>query len=143
MKTLKGKSYVSGSAGGKALVTQMPINFTASFTSPVNILPGRRSEIRDRHHDLFGKKIKGRVLIFPAAIGSTFTGMVLLDLMFEKIAPCAMVVQKADSLLVSGSILANVWFKKGIPIVEYEKADLFRDFHGKKRQQERKDSESC
>ena len=78
MTTLKGRGYVAGTARGRALVTRMPMNFTASFSSPVNLLPGRGSEIRDRHHDLFGRRIKGRVLVFPAAIGSTFTGMVLL-----------------------------------------------------------------
>jgi predicted aconitase with swiveling domain len=125
MTILKGRPYVGGKARGKALVTRMPMNFTASFSSPVNILPGRRSEIRDRHHDLFGKRIKGSVLVFPAAIGSTLTGMVLLDRMYEAIAPCALVVQNADPLLVSGSILANVWFNKGVPVVEYKPADLF------------------
>ncbi len=125
MTILKGRTYVSGKARGKALVSRMPVNFTASFSSPINLLPGRRSEIRDRHHDLFGKRIKDRVLVFPAAIGSTFTGMVLLDRMYEAVAPCALVVRNADPLLVSGSILANVWYNKGVPVVEYKAADLF------------------
>lgn len=125
MKVLTGKAYVGGKAKGKALVSRMPINFTASFSSVVSTLPGRRSEIRDRHHDLFGKKIQDTVLVFPAAVGSTFTGMVLLDRMHEGAAPCAMVVQKADSLLVSGAILAEVWFRKGVPVVEYGAEDLF------------------
>lgn len=125
MKVLKGKGYVGGKAKGKALVSRMPVNFTASFSSPVNILPGHRSEIRDRHHDLFQKKIKDTVLVFPAAVGSTFTGMVLLDRMHQGAAPCAILVQKADPLLVSGAILAEVWFNKGVPVVEYESDDLF------------------
>ena len=127
MKVLTGKAYVGGKAKGRALVSKMPINFTASFSSVVNILPGRRSEIRDRHHDLFRKRVKDTVLVFPAAVGSTFTGMVLLDRMHEDVAPCAMVVQKADSLLVSGAILAEVWFKKGVPVVEYDAKDLFNE----------------
>jgi len=125
MSSLKGRAYVGGRARGRALVTRMPVNFTASFSSPVNLLPGRGSEIRDRHHDLFGRKIKGRVLVFPAAIGSTFTGMVLLDRMAEALAPCALVVRSADPLLVSGSILAQVWFDKGVPVVEVPDDDLF------------------
>ena len=125
MTVLTGKAYVGGKATGAALVSRMPVNFTAAFSSPVNILPGRRSEIRDRHHDLFGKRIKNTVLIFPAAIGSTFTGMVLLDRIYEGAAPCAMIVQKADSLMVSGAVLANVWFGRGVPVVEYEEGDLF------------------
>lgn len=125
MTVFKGKGYVGGKASGTALVSGMPMNFTASFSSPVNILPGRRSEIRDRHHDLFGKRIKGRVLVFPAAIGSTMTGMVLLDRIHQGVGPRAIVVRNADSLLASGSILAGVWFGKGVPIVAYGHDDLF------------------
>ena len=35
-----------------------------------------------------------------------------------------MIVQKADSPLVSGLILAHVWFGKQVPPVQYENADL-------------------
>lgn len=125
MKTITGKAVVGGKGAGPALVSDTPINFTAAFSKPQNILPGRHSEIRDRHHPLFGKKIRGSVLVFPAAVGSTYTGMMLLDLMHRGHAPAAMVVQKADSLLVSGPILAEVWFQKGVPVVEIEDPELF------------------
>ncbi|MEW5735583.1 MAG: DUF126 domain-containing protein [Thermodesulfobacteriota bacterium] len=125
MKTLAGKPVLGGKGSGPALVSITPINFTAAFSKPQNILPGRHSEIRDRHHELFGKKIAGTVLVFPAAVGSTYTGMMLLDLMYRGQAPVAMIVQKADSLLVSGPVLAEVWFSRGIPVVQYENPDLF------------------
>ncbi len=125
MITLRGKAMVGGRGAGKALVTRMPINFTAAFTKPHNFIPSRRAEVRDRHHDLFGSSIAGPVLVFPACIGSTFTGMVLMQLMSEDKAPAAIIVQNADSLLVSGAVLAEVWFNKGIPVVEYRSEDLF------------------
>jgi len=65
------------------------------------------------------------VLVFPACVGSTFTGMVLMQLMSEGKGPAAIVVQNADSLLVSGAVLAQVWFSKGVPVVEYQPDDLF------------------
>ncbi len=37
----------------------------------------------------------------------------------------AIIVQNADPLLAAGSILADVWFDKGIPIVEYPDEDIF------------------
>jgi len=58
-------------------------------------------------------------------VGSTYTGMMLLELMQGGNGPAAMVVQKADSLLVSGSILAAVWADCGVPIVEFSGDDLF------------------
>ena len=125
MVTLQGRSLVGGRGIGPALVTQMPINFSAAFGRAANAIPGQRSVIQDRHHELFKKNIRGKVLIFPACIGSTFTGMVLMQIMYKKEAPVAMIVQEADSLLVSGSILADVWFKCGIPVIEYKSVDIF------------------
>jgi predicted aconitase with swiveling domain len=125
MTTLKGKTMLGGRASGPALVTRMPLNVTASFSGPANLLPTRRAEVRDRLHELFGKNIQGKVLIFPACIGSTFTGMVLMQLMKDGHAPAAVIVQNADSLLVSGAVLAEVWFKKGIPVIEYQADDIY------------------
>lgn len=125
MTLLKGKPVFGGIASGPAIVTKLPINFTASFTKPKNIIPWWRSQIQDRHHDLFKRNVKGCVLIFPAAIGSTYTGMVLLELMYQECAPAAFVVRKIDPLLVSGPVLADIWFSKGIPIVEYPGEEIY------------------
>jgi predicted aconitase with swiveling domain len=125
MTRLKGRPVFGGLASGPALVTKIPINFTASLTKPKNLIPWWRSRIQDRHHDLFKRNVKGCVLIFSAAIGSTYTGMVLLELMVQGRAPAAVVVQNIDPLLVSGPVLADIWFSKGIPIVEYSGEDIY------------------
>jgi len=125
MTTLQGRGLVSGKGGGPALVTRMPVNFTASFSKLANLLPGKRAVVQDRHHELYRQDLEGKVLVFPAAIGSTYTGMMLLELMYRGSAPAALVVRNADSLLVSGSVLADVWFKRAAPIVEYRGDDLF------------------
>ncbi len=125
MTTLKGRSVISGRARGPAMITRMPVNFTAALTKPTNAIPGRRAVVKDRHHDLFKKNLKGTVLIFPACIGSTYTGMLLLELMHARSAPVAIIVQRADPLLVSGTVLADVWYDRGIPVVEYESDDIY------------------
>lgn len=114
-----------GKAEGPAMVTRMPVNFTAAVSNIKNAIPGRKGVINDRMHELFGRDMKGTVMVFPACIGSTFTGMVLLELMRGGYAPVALVVQAADPLLVSGAVLAEVWFDAGIPVVEYPGDDLF------------------
>ena len=63
MQTLQGKTVIPGSAEGPALVTRQPINFTASFSKPINLIPSRRSQITDRHHELCGKLIRHRLHI--------------------------------------------------------------------------------
>ena len=125
MTTLQGRGLVSGRGCGPAVVTRMPVNFTASFSKLVNLLPGKRAVVQDRHHELYRQGLEGKVLVFPAAIGSTYTGMMLLELMYRGSAPAALVVKNADSLLVSGAVLADVWFKRAAPIVEYRRDDLF------------------
>ena len=125
MMILKGNPIVKGKASGSAMVTTMPMNFTASFTKPKNIMPFWRSLVQDKNHELFNKDVKGTVFVYPATIGSTYTGMVLLELIYRGVAPSAIIVQNADTLMVAGSILADVWFDKGIPIVEYPNEDIF------------------
>jgi predicted aconitase with swiveling domain len=125
MNVMKGLPILGGRATGPAIVTKMPINFTASFTKPKNLIGRWRSQIQDRHHELYGHDVKGGVLVYPATIGSTYTGMILLELIHHDCAPAAIIVQRADSLMVSGPILGDVWLDKGIPVVEYESDDIF------------------
>jgi predicted aconitase with swiveling domain len=126
---LAGRPVLPGRGRGPALVTREPINFTAALTKIANVPLSRRAELRDAHHPLFGRNIAGRVLVFPSCIGSTHTGLVLLDLVSKGRGPAALVVQRSDSLLVSGIVLSDVWFGRNIPIVEYPGDDLFDRIH--------------
>lgn len=125
MKTIQGKPMFGGKAKSRALVTRMPINFTAALATLRNVLPGGASQLQDRHHELYQQKLRGKVLVFPSCIGSTYTGMLLLGLIDTDQAPAAIVVQDADPLLVSGIALADVWLDKRIPVVQYDGEDLF------------------
>jgi uncharacterized protein len=126
MTILEGNPVIGGRASGTALVTKMPMNFTASFTKPKNLLPAWRSLVQDKNHELFGRNIRGTVFVYPATIGSTYTGMVLLELMYRDTGPAAIIVRNADPLMAAGPILAEVWFSKGIPVVEYPHDDLYQ-----------------
>ncbi len=125
MKTFKARKITGGNASGPALKTRQAINFTGAMCKPANLIPGRKAEMRDDHHELFGQNIKGKVLLFPSAVGSTHTGLVILDLVSRGQGPVAMVVEQADSLLVSGIVLSEVWYGPGIPLVECEDPGLF------------------
>jgi predicted aconitase with swiveling domain len=129
MILLQGKGVVSGQGRGPALVTRMPVNFAAAFAGITSIIPGKRAVVQDRHHEFFKKNLRDTVLVFPTCTGSTFTGMVLMQVMHDREAPAAMIVQDADSLMISGTILAEIWFKRGIPVVEYMPQDLFDKIH--------------
>lgn len=51
--------------------------------------------------------------------------MVFLELMYQNCSPAAIIVQDVDSLLISGPVPAEIWFKKGIPMVEYPTKDIY------------------
>ena len=127
MKTrvLDARVIIGGKASGEALVSRQPFNFTAALTKPVNLLPHRKAEVADTHHELYRSNLDGKIMVIPSCIGSTHTGLVLLDLVSRATGPAALIVQKADSLLVSGVILSEVWFDRSIPVLEYPEEDLF------------------
>lgn len=125
MTNLSAKVIVPGACDAPALVTRQPINFVAALCKAPNLLPFKRAEIRDQHHDLFGKNIMGSALVFPSCVGSTYTGLILLELVSMGHAPAALIVQSADPLLVSGIIAAHVWYEKSIPVFEYPGEDIF------------------
>lgn len=124
MGTFTGKGIIQGLGCGEAMFTDKAVNFTAAFTKPENLIPMKKAEVRDRHHPWFKMSIKNKVLIIPAAIGSTHTGLVLLDLVRLQRGPAAIIVEHADPLLVSGIILSEVWYDRAIPVVEHELAPL-------------------
>jgi uncharacterized protein len=64
-------------------------------------------------------RLKGKIITLPACIGSTHTGLVLLDLVRMQNGPAAIIVEHADSLLASGVILPEVWYQRSVPIVEF------------------------
>lgn len=125
MTSIQGQSINKGIARGEALVSATPINITAAFTQLGNILiPWHRGVIKDRHHELYRKNVKGRVLVFPSCIGSTYSGMVLMQLICSGYGPAAIIVKDAESLLTSGVILSDVWYQRQVPMVECRTDDI-------------------
>ncbi len=95
------RRIVGGTGEGKTLVTSQPINFLAV----VNVNTGI---ITDRLHQLYGKSVKGSVLIFPYAIGSSVGAYSVYSLKEHCNAPNAVVCSKTDITTASGCALANI-----------------------------------
>jgi len=70
------------------------------------------------HRDFSNIELKNMEGAMAAAIGSACTGMMLLQAAYDGHGSAALVVNDADSLMVSGVILAGVRFGKGVPVVE-------------------------
>ena len=97
----QGRSISKGVAEGEALVTSQPL----SFFGGVNPDSGR---IAERGHELFGVKLSGKVLVLPPLKGSTASTWILCQLAERGIAPSAIIIKKADIILIAGAIIGKI-----------------------------------
>lgn len=95
------KKIVGGSGAGITLVTRQPINFLA-------MVDAKTGAITDPKHELFGKSLKGTVLVYPNAVGSSVGAYVFYSLAQNKAAPSAIACEKADITTASGCAIANI-----------------------------------
>jgi predicted aconitase with swiveling domain len=95
------RKIVGGSGEGRALVTMQPINFLA-------MVDAKTGMITDPKHELHEKSLKGAVLVFPYAIGSSVGAYVFYSLRENGTAPAAIVCSKADITTASGCAIANI-----------------------------------
>ena len=101
----QGRSICSGIGEGEALVTQQGI----SFWGGVDPMTGIVTEVG---HELCGTKLTDKILILPALKGSAGGMWIIIRLAKNKTGPKAIIVPKADTILVGSVIMA------GIPTVD-------------------------
>lgn len=99
---LKGRKLVGeGRVEGKALVTQQPISFFGGVNPKTGI-------IVEKNHELKGKCVKRKILIFPFGKGSSVGSYVLYAMATYGTAPLAIINQKTDTIIAVGCALANI-----------------------------------
>jgi len=111
--TLKCHKIVGGYGEGEALISHEPICFY--LTDP------KTGIIREKGHELEGKTVANKVLVFPSGKASS---VVQIDGLFKlasnKIAPRAMIVKDVETVLIVSAVIANV------PLVDRLEEDLFK-----------------
>jgi predicted aconitase with swiveling domain len=120
---LKGRGLNGGVAKGEALVTK-PINFFGAYMQ--GILSGKLSKIEDTKHELFGKSLEGKILVFPFSIGSLAGGVSLLEAIKKGVGPKAIVNSKTDGVLLAGPVFARVFYGIEVPVVDSLDKDPFK-----------------
>ena len=104
------KVIVRGKTKGTILVSKNPINFLGGVDK-------KTGRIRDEKHDLFGKMLANKILVFPYGVGSSVGAYTIYSLKYNKCAPVAMICLKADLTTASGCAISN------IPLVVANKND--------------------
>jgi predicted aconitase with swiveling domain len=108
---LKGYGVVKGLAEGPALVSEQNISLWGGLNPQTGL-------IIDKRHELYGQQVKGKVLVFPYGKGSTTGAIVLLEAVRCRNAPAAIINVKTEPILASGALMAQIFYKKKIPIVD-------------------------
>ncbi|GFO98054.1 hypothetical protein ig2599ANME_2268 [groundwater metagenome] len=110
MLKLKAHIVSRGRAEGSALVTSQPISFLGSIDPKTGV-------VIEKGHELAGKSIKGKVLVFPSGKGSTVGSYVIYQLKKNGAAPSAMINIKTEPIVAVGAIIS------GIPLVDRVEKD--------------------
>ncbi len=102
---LRGRGLVEGLALGEAIVVDKPISFLGDVDPRTGEIVGLNGRFR-------GTKVTGKILVFPHSKGSTVGSYIIYELSRRKLAPLAMVVRKAEPIIIVGCVLA------GIPLID-------------------------
>jgi predicted aconitase with swiveling domain len=119
-KTFKGRAILTGEVEGSATVSRIGFN---TYTSYKKTMSG---EMKDKavcddgdNKDLYGVDITNAILCLPQTIGSTTGGFVLMGVAKMGVGPQAMLFSRhVDSLAIGGLVMADVWIKKRVVVVD-------------------------
>ena len=109
--TVKGRGVIKGFAEGLALVSRQNLSLWGGLNPETGL-------IIDRRHELYGQQVRDKVLVFPYGKGSTTGAIVLLEAVKCGNAPAAIINIKTEPILASGALMAKIFYRKTMPIVE-------------------------
>ncbi len=119
MIKLKAHAVSRGKARGEALVTTQPISFLGSIDTKTGV-------VVEKGHELEGKSIRGKVLVFPGGKGSTVGSYAIYQLKKNGAAPVAMINVKAEPIVAVGAIISEIPLVDGMeknPLVAIKTGD--------------------
>ena len=121
LKILKGVTRAEGIVEGEALVSNQPIShFMYDIENDTGI-------IRMVNHELNGKSVAGKVLVYPSAIGPTggASGLFLKSKV-TKVGPKAILCRRVDPIDIAGALAGEIPAADGFkedPIEEIKTGD--------------------
>jgi len=116
---LKGRIISKGIAEGIALTTTQPISFYGGVDP-------NTSEIIEKGHELQGKLVKDRILVFPNGKGSTVGSYTLYRMKKSGYAPAGIVNKECETVVAVGAIISEIPCVDKIDISKIETGDNVR-----------------
>ena len=102
---MKGRTISPGKAEGEALVSREPLSFYGGIDPKTGV-------VIEKGHELEGRCVKDKILVFPCGKGSTVGSYVIYGLKKNGVAPAAIINKETETVVATGAILA------GIPCVD-------------------------
>jgi uncharacterized protein len=116
---LKGRIISKGTAQEEALVTLQPISFYGGVDP-------NTGEVLEKGHELQGKSVKGKILVFPTGKGSTVGSYTLYRLKKNGVAPAGIINRECETVVAVGAIISEIPCIDKIDISKIETGDLIR-----------------
>lgn len=98
---LRGRIILKGVVEGKALSTKQAISFYGGIDPDT-------SKIIDKDHELKGKKVKGKILVFPHGKGSTVGSYTLFRMKKNGMAPAGIINEECETVVAVGAIISEI-----------------------------------
>jgi predicted aconitase with swiveling domain len=114
---MRGTPLVAGRAAGDALVLDQPLSFWGGLD------PGS-GRIIDARHPQHGENVAGRVLVMSAGRGSSSSTTVLAEAIRLGTSPVAILLARADVIIVVGVLAAADLYGRVVPVVQLPAAEL-------------------
>ncbi len=98
---LEGRIIYRGIGEGEALKTTQPISFYGGVDP-------NTGEVIEKGHELQGKSVKNRVLVFPNGKGSTVGSYTLYRMKKNNTAPAAIINKDCETIIAVGAIISEI-----------------------------------
>jgi hypothetical protein len=117
---LRGRKIVGGRAEGEALVSRDPVSFFGGVDPETG-------SVIEQGHAAFGKRVAGKVFVFPTGKGSTVGSYVIYRMKKLGTAPAAIINVETEAIIATGCVLAGIPLidrLDGDPLIELNDGDI-------------------
>ena len=116
---MKGRTISPGKARGEAIVSKEPMGFYGGIDPKTGV-------VIEKGHELEGKSVKDKILVFPQGKGSTVGSYIIYGLKKNEVAPAAIVNKETETIVATGVILAGIPCVDGIDIDKIKTGDKLK-----------------
>jgi predicted aconitase with swiveling domain len=111
-----GRVIRHGNAQGEALVSRQAIGFFGGVDPETGV-------VVETGHELAGKCVSGRILVFPHGKGSTVGSYTLYRLARAGLAPAAIINSQSEAIVAVGAIIGEITMVDSIDITRFNTGD--------------------